>query len=60
MQFVSGVDKYAVIIGSPIVPDSSVDKATAIAQAARRYAQWLLPIVSDHSEQWTGWKDRLV
>jgi lauroyl/myristoyl acyltransferase len=54
------LQEYTVIIGPPIVPDSSVEKATAIAEAARRYAQWLLPIVTDHSEQWTGWKDRLV
>jgi lauroyl/myristoyl acyltransferase len=53
--------EYAVIISSPIVPDSSIDKATAMARAARRYAQWLLPMVRDHPEEWTGWKsDRLV
>jgi lauroyl/myristoyl acyltransferase len=57
----SPLQDYSVIIGSPIVPDPSVDKATAIADAARRYVEWLLPMVKDHPEEWTSWKsNRLV
>jgi lauroyl/myristoyl acyltransferase len=53
--------EYEVIVGEAIVPDPSINKNKAIAEAARLYAEWLLPFVREHPTEWRGWKsDRLV
>jgi lauroyl/myristoyl acyltransferase len=58
---VTPLQDYAVLVGPPIVPDGSTGRRSAMEQAAHQYADWLLPLVRDHPEQWTGWKSsRLV
>jgi lauroyl/myristoyl acyltransferase len=58
---VTPLREYTVLVGPAIMPDASIDKRAAMERAARQYANWLLPLVRDNPEQWTGWKSsRLV
>jgi lauroyl/myristoyl acyltransferase len=51
---------YAVIIGPALLADPSLGKDQAAAAIAAAYARWLLPLVKEHPEQWSGWKSERI
>jgi lauroyl/myristoyl acyltransferase len=49
---------YSVIIGPALRADRSLDRERAAPEIAAGYARWLLPVVKEHPEQWSGWKSK--
>jgi hypothetical protein len=52
----NALQEYSVIVGPELRADPSLGREQAAAEIAAAYARWLLPLVKEYPEQWSGWK----